>query len=258
MSGGTRWHPTAWEPLAAALADRHRGTTAPPPLVVRSDLWHDEEVDPDDYYRRCGALRPLEERALIRCRGRVADLGAGAGAPALALQRRGLSVVALEAAAPIAAIATERGVRDVVRGDLSCLADGSVDTVLMLMNGIGIAGTLDGLDRLLAAARRVLRPGGAVVCDSADLRTEIGPLGRWGRRGYHGEVRFQLVYGDTVGEPYRWLFVDPRTLRRHARRAGFAPRVEEWGRRGSFVAVLRRRDRYDAGPPRRWRDRRER
>ena len=56
------------------------------------------------------------------------------------------------------------------------------DTVILLMNGSMIAETLSGLDRLLAAAAKVLKPQGALILDSTDLRDAVdtdGPSSRY-------------------------------------------------------------------------------
>ncbi len=48
------------------------------------------------FFREPDAFPPLERTALDLCRGRVLDIGAGAGCHALALQERGLDVVAID------------------------------------------------------------------------------------------------------------------------------------------------------------------
>ena len=81
------------------------------------------------------------------------------------------------------------------------------------MNGIGIVGTLAGLDRFLAGAHDLLRPHGQILFDSADLREQQQPASATHPRAYAGEVVFRLSYRSLVGTAYPWLFVDPETLR---------------------------------------------
>ena len=57
---------------------------------------------------------------------------------------------------------------------------------------------------------------------------------------YPGEVEFRLSYGALEGQPYPWLFVDPRTLERIARSSGFEFTIGARGGRGAYVAVLSR------------------
>jgi len=233
-----------WAPLGRALSDYHRGLKNRH-FVVHSDLWDDEPTPVEEYYRPDHLPIPdLELRALSLCRGRVLDVGAGAGRHVLELQTRGFDVTALDVCRDAVAVMRQRGVRDARCGDLGALGEERFDTVLLLMHGIGIVGTLDGLAAFLAVVTRNLSPGGRIVCDSADLTVVLPSLA--GRSeysdshpmGYPGEVEFRLTYGGLEGQPYPWLFVDPLTLERYARAAGYRSTIACRGARGAFVAVL--------------------
>jgi SAM-dependent methyltransferase len=227
-----------WRPLARALADVHGGDREAR-LCIRSSLWEDEIVLGTEYYRPFDRPLPeIERRALSACRGRVLDAGAGAGRHALELQRRGLEVVALDVAPEAVAVMRDRGVHDPRIGDISTLQGERFDTVLMLMHGLGVVGTLTGLACFLDRLPELLRPGGQLLADSADLALAVGEdtLDRLGDGGFTGEVEFQLVYGALVGRPYPWLFVDPRTLGRMAAEREFDTEVLARGERGAFLA----------------------
>lgn len=178
-------------------------------------------------------MNALEREALQRAAGRVLDLGAGVGSHALALQARGLDVTAVELLPQAVGVMAERGVRDARQGPWEDLAEADErwDTVLLLMNGPGIAGTLEGLGRMLTALRRVLAPGGRVILDSVNLPEvqwadldELGhpalPDGR-----YPGELHYQLEFRGRRGVPFPHLFVDSVTLERIASEAGWSSRV---------------------------------
>jgi len=238
-SGASRW-----APLGRALADYHRGLRKSH-FIVHSDLWDDEPTPVETYYRPDHLPIPeLELRALSLCRGRVLDLGAGAGRHALELQARGFDVTALDISHDAVAVMRQRGVRDARCGNLGGLEEESFDTILLLMHGIGIVGTLDGLAAFLAEAKNVMSLEGRIVCDSADLTMVLPSLadstGRADSHSTHypGEVEFRLTYGSLEGQPYPWLFVDPLTLKRYARAVGYRSTVACLGARGTFVAVL--------------------
>jgi hypothetical protein len=126
---------------------------------------------------------------------------------------------------------------------LDALPAGQADTVLMLMNGLGLAGTLDGLVPLLDSARRLLAPGGRVVADSTDPRQWLEPddlqadlLRQDGR--YGGEVQFQLEFDGVRGEPVPFLYVDPETLRDRGLRAGLVLEEVRPFSDGTYLAIL--------------------
>ena len=53
-------------------------------------------------------------------------------------------------------------------------------------------------------------------------------------------MEFRLTYGTLDGQPYPWLFVDPRTLEQFGGASGFDFAIGARGGRGAFVAVLSR------------------
>lgn len=227
-----------WRPLARALVDVHGGDRDAK-LCVRSSLWEDEIVSATEYYRPFDLPLPeIERRALSACRGRVLDAGAGAGRHALELQHRGLEVVALDVAPEAVAVMRDRGVHDARTGDVFTLEGERFDTVLMLMHGLGVVGTLAGLTRFLDRLTTLMRPGGQLLADSADLTLAVdaGTITQLADEGYAGEVEFQLVYGALEGPPYPWLFIDPRTLERMAAGRGLETEVLARGDRGAYLA----------------------
>lgn len=208
-------------------------------LRVRSDVSGEEEWPVSLFFRDEAELPPLERTALGLCGPRVVDVGAGAGPHACVLQRRGHRVLALESVPEIADLLRRRGVREVAVGGLEVAPPGEADTVLMLMNGLGLAGTLAGLAPLLRSAAEALAPRGRIVADSTDLRDATGGDRRDDGR-YIGEVQFQLEFRGERGDPFPFLYVDPDTLARHARRAGLRiAELREFGG-GTYLAVLGR------------------
>lgn len=234
----------AWVPLGAALLAFHEGDHQAE-ILVSSDYFADERVAARSYYRPDDEVLPeLEIHALRRCHGRVLDLGAGAGRHALELQGKGHNVLALDVAEDAVKVMRCRGVRDARLGRHSDLVGETFDTVLMLMNGIGLAGDLRGLRDLLTELRPLLAPGGQILCDSADLGDAFDPeamrslVGLKRRSGYPGEVTFRLSFGRLEGATYPWLFVDWRKLSLYASEQNLVCEVLAHGSRGSYLARL--------------------
>lgn len=227
-------------------------------LGLHSSLGEHDEIPVAVFFREGDELFPFEEAALALARGRVLDAGAGTGVHSLPLQGRGLDVTAVELVPEAVAIMRARGVRRAVQGDMFQLEAGRFDTVLMLMNGIGPVGTLEGLDRFLRRADRLLRPGGQILADSGEALpvAEAGsadegadesaspevPLPPVDESAYAGEAWIRLEYGGEIGTAFRELYVDQETFARRARAADwrFQPAFEEG--MGSYLARLTRED----------------
>ncbi len=211
--------------------------------MVHTDIWVDEPTPVEEFYRPDDQPLPeLEETALGLCRGRTLDFGAGAGRHALELQRRGFEVIAIDVAPEAVQVMAERGVTDTRCGDFNAVVGERFDTIVLLMHGIGLVGTLEGLDQFFELVQDHLSENGRVVFDSADLGIVMPEqfdegLAEWRSGGlYPGEVEYRLTYEDLEGEPYPWLFVDPSTLADRARAAGLQSQVVARGARGTFLA----------------------
>ena len=96
----------------------------------------------------------------------------------------------------------------------------------MLMNGIGIAGTLGQLKATLLHAKTLLKPGGQLICDSSDIRylyeDDDGALWMNLNAEYYGNFRFQMHYKKTSGPWFDWLYIDYDCLHIIANKVGFS------------------------------------
>jgi SAM-dependent methyltransferase len=224
----------SWQPLDAALT-AYRVGRADATVRVRTDVGGDDDMPVSHFLRRQADMGAVERAALEGARGRVLDLGAGAGAFALPLGRRGLAVTALEILPAGRILLVEGGLADVRDGGLEAVApDERFDTVLTMMNGLGLCGTVSALPVFLAAMANVLASGGQILADSTDPRG-------WGGLAdgrYAGEVHMQLDFDGAAGPPFPFLFVDDELLEEVARLAGLACRVVVRERDGRYLARL--------------------
>lgn len=228
-----------------ALAEYHDGARDRR-LLVRSDIEPTAEIPVALFFRDSEDWFEFEEIAVDECRGRVLDVGAGAGVHSLELQRRGHDVTALDLLPDAVRVMRERGVEDARTGDFVELTADPFDTLLVLMNGAGMAGSLRGLDRMLEMASMLVEPGGQMLMDSTDLSVRMEPASVRGglpRRAdgrYLGEAQLQLEYRGERGEPYPQLYVDFDTLRRRAESRGWETGLLWRGEEGGYLARLRR------------------
>lgn len=212
----------AWSLLGVALRE-YQETGVDHGLRVECSAAEPWDMPVEHFFRGEADLPPVERTALRLCEGSVLDAGAGSGTHALVLQAMGHPVTAIDILPDAVKVMRARGLGDAQVADIFTFGGGPYDTVLMLMNGIGIVGDLDGLDRIFAALRRLLIPGGRVLFDSTDLAVRGGRRGRRGR--YGGEVTFKLTYHGVDGPTFPWLFVDSETLADAALRSGWSGEV---------------------------------
>jgi len=202
---------------------------------MRTDVGGSENVPVALFFRLPEAMGAVELAALRLARGRVLDLGAGAGAHAVPLARSGLAVTAADLLPEARAALRERGVADVREGGLDALEPGErFDTVLALMNGLGLPGSLAALGPFLSGLAAVLAEGGQILADSTDP-------GGWDDPGdgrYPGEVHMQLGFEGRWGSPFPFLFVDAGTLRQAATAHGLDAAVVAREKDGRYLARI--------------------
>ena len=214
-------------------------------LSCHSSLETTEEVDPGYFFRGFSDMPELERQALALARGRTLDVGCGAGSHALYLQQAGLECHGLDASPGALAVAKARGVQHAYEEDILDFRVGNFDTVLLLMNGTGLAGTLGGLAPLLRHLASLLAPGGQILLDSSDIIymfDEDPDGGVWvpGEPEYYGEVRYRWEYQGLEGPEFPWLFVDFPRLRGAAGQAGLEAELIGEGPHFDYLARLTR------------------
>ena len=112
-------------------------------LRVLSPMFDEDEIPVGMLFRSYGEMTAMERKALEMARGKTLDVGAGAGCHSLVLQERLADVTAIDISPMAAETMRRRGVRNVMEQDFFDMK-GQFDTILMLMNGIGIVGPSDG------------------------------------------------------------------------------------------------------------------
>lgn len=203
--------------LGQALSDYTQGDTDAF-LLVHTSYGEIETMPASVFFRSESHMPDLEKYMLSLCRGKVLDAGAGAGSHTLWLQEKGSDVTALDISPAAVHIMQQRGVRRAVYGDIFTYTGATFDTILLIMNGIGIAKTVRGLRKLLRRLKKILNRGGQILLDSCDVSyLEEANI----YTHYIGEVTYQFEYKNQKGEPFEWLYLDTDTLHKIASEEGW-------------------------------------
>lgn len=234
--------PEQEDPMGAAIRDYFRqGKSAQ--LKVLSSLFDDDEMPVPHLFRSYDEMPPLEQRALNEARGKVLDVGAGAGCHALALQERGLDVTAVDISPLSCETMKERGVANVECVNIfNQRFQERFDTLLLLMNGTGIAGKLSRLPQLLSRLKQLMNPGAQILIDSSDLRyvyeDEDGVLDVDLDGAYYGEVDYQMTYRNIIGKSFDWLYADSVVLAESCRQCGLKCEILAQGQHYDYLARI--------------------
>ena len=230
------------DPMGAAILDfQKQGKAAR--LRVLSSMFEEDEMPVKHLFRSTREMPMLEQKALQLAKGRVLDIGAGAGCHALALQEKGLAVKAIDIS-PLSCEAMKlRGVKD---AECINLFDDHLgmgfDTILLLMNGTGIAGKIEHLPALFQRLKALLNPSGQILIDSSDLKyiyeNEDGSFDINLNGAYYGEVDYQMIYKDVKGDRFDWLYVDFPLLKSIAETCGLHGELVAEGEHYDYLARI--------------------
>ncbi len=206
--------------MGQALLDYQQGHYTED-IRTYSSLDEEDSIHLPYFFRSFKDMPPIEKKALKLCKGNVLDIGCGAGSHSLYLQKKGLNVTAMDRSAGAVETCRQRGVKKVVQSDILEYQGDKFDTLLLQMNGIGIAGELKNLNRLFTHLKTLLNSMGQILLDSSDIIymfDEDDDGGYWipEDKEYYGEVVFTMEYKGIKGDPFPWLYLDYNTLQRAA------------------------------------------
>ncbi|MFF4321265.1 class I SAM-dependent methyltransferase [Streptomyces sp. NPDC001568] len=168
---------------------------------------------PLDVARWSGGADPADQAVLERCKGRVLDVGCGAGRLVEALTQRGHIVLGIDVS-PAAVISTAcRGGHAHSGSVFAPVPDeGRWDSALLIDGNIGIGGDPR---RLLRRLHDLVRPAGLLLVETS-------------ARDVDERRRVAIHVGRRPAGPiFPWATVGTQALVRHGRLSGWAP-LEQW------------------------------
>lgn len=210
------------DPFGKAIYDYHSGQYEPN-IVVESDICDDDVIPVKYLFRKEKDMPLIEQTALNLVKGRTLDIGACAGTHAKILQERGIDIEALEISRGASYFLKEQKI-PTFELDFFDFKAKTYDTLLLLMNGIGLAGDLANLENTLLHAKSLIEPDGQILCDSSDIKylyeDEDGSLWLDLNTLYYGNFNFRMTYKDQQSDWFKWLYVDFDNLQKAAKNCG--------------------------------------
>jgi len=194
----------------------------PEDLITETSISEADEMSVSYLFRTYNEMPKLEQKALQLAKGSVLDVGCGAGSHTLALQNeRKLDVTAIDISENAVRACQLRGIKNVkVANILDLDEENKFDTILLLMNGTGIFGTIKEADKYLQKLKSLLNEEGQILIDSSDLiymydQDEDGAY-CIPAEGYYGELTFTVQYKGETEDTFPWLYLDYNTLQNAA------------------------------------------
>lgn len=161
-----------------------------------------------------------QRRAMRYVRGRVLDVGCGAGRVALHLQERGYEVVAIDLSPRAIEACKRQGVREARTLSIDDVDErlGPFETIVMLGNNFGLFRSRASARRLLRRFHRLTGDAGRILAESLDPyatddETHLSYQRRNRSRGrMPGQLRIRIRYRDYATSWFDYLIVSPKEM----------------------------------------------
>jgi SAM-dependent methyltransferase len=219
-------------------------------IIERDDGLFTISPGPMVYFAPFDEWPIIEQRAMEYARGRVLDVGCGAGRHSLHLQGRGLEVLGVDNSPLCLEVCRQRGVRQVQGLSLMQLSSrlGIFDTILMLGNNFCLVGNPRRARWLLRRLAAMTSPQGRILAGLRNPYSTDQPehleYHAWNRsRGrFSGEARIRVRYKKTVTPWIEFLMLSPDELRALVGETPWRVGIVLDDPSGNYVAVLEKSD----------------
>jgi len=210
-------------------------------LITSTSISEDDVLPLPYLFRDFNNMPLLERSALQMAKGKVLDVGCGAGSHSLYLQEKGLDVKAIDISKGAIKVCKARGITNTKL--LSILDEiEAFDTILLLMNGSGVFEDLANMPKYLIQLKQLLKPDGQILIDSSDIKYmyEDDDGGFWidGHANYYGELDYYLSYKGEDEAPFKMLYLDFERLKAASKAVGLKCELVIEGEHFDYLAKL--------------------
>lgn len=222
----------------------YQTNNSPEDLITETSISEADEMSVAYLFRGYSEMPKMERKALDLAKGKILDVGCGAGSHALYLQNeRNLEVTAIDISANAIEACKLRGIKNTRIQNVMDLENEKYDTILLMMNGAGMCGKLKKIAAFLQKLKSLITDNGQILLDSSDIiymfdEDEDG--GKWipSDNAYYGEVIFNISYKGESEEPFDWMYIDFNTLQNAAHANGLQCELILEGEHFDYLARL--------------------
>ncbi len=227
--------------LGTALLDYFHGNYTED-ILTETNISEEDDLPLPYFFRTFTEMPKIEQTALQTAKGKILDVGCGAGSHTLYLQEKGFDVTAIDTSKGAVEVCKLRGVKNVKNIELLQLENETFDTILLLMNGTGIFQELEKIALYLEHLKKILNPDGQILIDSSDIKYMFDTFEDGGilvpADRYYGELTFTMKYKKIQSEPFDWLYLDEHIFESACLASGLNFEVIERGEHFDYLARI--------------------
>ncbi len=214
--------------------------------IVERDDGYIDAMNPTIYFSEHKDWPPSVQKAMEFVKGRVLDVGCGAGRHSLYLQKKGLDVLGIDISPLAIKICKLRGLRkaEVMSIDEVDFKPNSFDTIIMMGNNFGLFQSFKRARELLKRFHKMTSPNALIIAETRDPYTTDNPAHleyhrsnrKRGRMG--GQVRIRVRFKKYATKWFDYLMVSKEEMREILRGTGW--KVERFidSEDSSYIATI--------------------
>ena len=210
-------------------------------IIVKSDLCDDDIIPVHYLFRNLDEMPELEQVALSLVSGKTLDIGAGSGCHSAELIKMGIDVAACDISKGACDYMLSEGI-NASHLDFNRIENVKYDSLLLLMNGLGIAGKLSKMPAFLKKLKNLLSDKGRVICDSTDIKymyqDDEGGVWMDLNSDYYGEMQFDMHYKNVSSGWFDWIYIDQQKLAACCKEVGLNCKIIFEAENNHYLAEL--------------------
>jgi len=216
-------------------------------IVERDDGYFDAFFpSPSLHFSEYDNWHPVEKKAMEFGKGRVLDVGCGAGRHSLHLQKKGFDVFGIDNSPLAVKVCRLRGVEkaEVLAVEDVDFSPSSFDTIIMMGNNFGLFGGFKKARRLLKKFHKMTSEKGLIIASTRDpyktdnpdhleyhkLNKEKGRMG--------GQLKIRVRFRKYVGRWFDYLIASKREMESILQGTGWKIREYIDSNNSEYIAII--------------------
>jgi SAM-dependent methyltransferase len=228
---------------------QYNNRTVTSEIIEREDGYIAAGSNPGLYFLEYRDWSPLERRAIKYARGRVLDIGCGAGRHSLYLQSNGLETTAIDISPGAVKVSKLRGVRSALVRSINQIdkfKPASFDSILMLGNNFGLFGSAKGVASILKKMHKITSAEGRIIAGTRNPYKTTDPdhltyhrfNKKRGRMG--GQIKMRFRFGKVIGPWFDYLLVSPEEMQSLIEGTGWRVERVLGADKANYFAIIRK------------------
>jgi len=199
-------------------------------VVERDDGFVDFSGGAPAYFAEFKDWPKIQKQAIKYAKGKLLDVGTGAGRVSLYLQKRGFDIVAIDNSPLAIQVCKKRGVKHakvLPIEKIGTFKPNTFDTILMFGNNFGLFGSFNKAKTLLKKFHKITSPSALIITENVDPYKTEDPV----HLQYHklnkkrgrmpGQLRIRIRFRNYVGDWFDYLLVSKQEMKEILKNTGW-------------------------------------